>query len=304
MNLPLILICGQAGSGKDTIASFLVKNHGAVAIAQADPMKRLGSKVFGFTEDALWGPSESRNAMNPVFSDEAFVDQVRIALKNKSFEYVREVLPGLSETEYAQAAEALENWGNALLDAALVEGGLSARKMLQTLGTEWGRTVSRDVWTNYAKKVAMQILGGGFRYNRATGLIADESFNASLVVITDGRFRNELVAVLAAGGETWKVEAPGVDGSAAEAGGVKGHKSETEQRSIPDHFFNATIINDKKHGLEAAERMTAYTFDERVVNGETIRSTTYWQTFEGMSISAPSRPAIIGTLRYKEGHRR
>jgi hypothetical protein len=61
VRVPIIMLSGQAGSGKDTVAHFLVKNHGAVSIAQADPMKRLAMKLFGFSEETLWGPSERRN---------------------------------------------------------------------------------------------------------------------------------------------------------------------------------------------------------------------------------------------------
>jgi hypothetical protein len=55
MRTPIVMLTGPAGSGKDTVASFLVKNHGAVAIAQADPMKRLAMQLFEFPEETLWG---------------------------------------------------------------------------------------------------------------------------------------------------------------------------------------------------------------------------------------------------------
>ena len=55
--LPVVILQGPAKSGKDTVANFLVEDGGFVAIAQADPMKRLGLTCFGFTEAQLWGES-------------------------------------------------------------------------------------------------------------------------------------------------------------------------------------------------------------------------------------------------------
>lgn len=61
----LVGICGIAKSGKDTVGSFLVKNHGFVAIAFADPIKRTAAEWFGWNEDRLWGPSDRRNEPDP-----------------------------------------------------------------------------------------------------------------------------------------------------------------------------------------------------------------------------------------------
>lgn len=252
--LPLIILCGQAGSGKDTVASFLVKNHNAISIAQADPMKRLASKVFGFTEDQLWGPSEARNSMDPRFREAGYCFWSARKLEEFAFEYVRAVLPDLDNTQVAQAAEELQEWCDGICAAAPSEGGLSPRKVLQTLGTEWGRKQSRDVWSKYAIRNALTLLGGGYRYDRTVGLIEDEDRRPDYVVISDGRFRNELVNVLAIGGQTWKITAPDADGAAAERAGVVGHKSETEQRSIPDHLFWVSFRNDKSKGLEVCEQ--------------------------------------------------
>ena len=63
--MKLTALVGQANSGKDTVAGYFVNNHNFVQVALADPLKRLGSKVFEFTEEQLWGPSEYRNALDP-----------------------------------------------------------------------------------------------------------------------------------------------------------------------------------------------------------------------------------------------
>ena len=57
-------ISGKAGAGKDTFADALV-TCGFVKVSQADPMKRFCREVLGFTDAALWGPSEERNRPVP-----------------------------------------------------------------------------------------------------------------------------------------------------------------------------------------------------------------------------------------------
>lgn len=63
----IIGICGQAGSGKDTAADFLVKDHGFAKVSFADPMKRFCQEIFDFTDEQLWGSSQFRNAPDSRF---------------------------------------------------------------------------------------------------------------------------------------------------------------------------------------------------------------------------------------------
>lgn len=126
-------------------------------------------------------------------------------------------------------------------------GGLTPRHALQALGTEWGRACFADVWVDYALRVAGQLLDqapheeGTLLYSSTQGL-----FRAARcwekphgVVIPDVRFRNEVVAIRAAGGEIWRVRRG--DGLAGAAGR---HVSETEQDSIRDEDLDAVVAND------------------------------------------------------------
>ena len=47
----LIGVCGKAGSGKDTIADYLVKKYNFKKIALADPIKRMVEDVFVLAAD-------------------------------------------------------------------------------------------------------------------------------------------------------------------------------------------------------------------------------------------------------------
>jgi hypothetical protein len=57
----IIGVCGRAGSGKDTVADVLVREHGFVKVSFADPLKRICREVFDFSDEQLWGSSEKRN---------------------------------------------------------------------------------------------------------------------------------------------------------------------------------------------------------------------------------------------------
>lgn len=50
------------GVGKDTMADYMVEKYGFVKVSMADPFKRIAKEVYEFSDEQLWGPSESRNA--------------------------------------------------------------------------------------------------------------------------------------------------------------------------------------------------------------------------------------------------
>lgn len=45
-------------SGKDTVADHLVKNHGFMKMAFAEPLKAAAQTIFGFTHDQLYGDAK------------------------------------------------------------------------------------------------------------------------------------------------------------------------------------------------------------------------------------------------------
>jgi hypothetical protein len=253
----VILLVGEAGSGKDTVADFMVKNHGAIKVAQADPMKRLAKVLFGFTEEQLWGPSECRNAVDARFDRMDAWKEVEIKLyPGPASAPSKAWLADVFGTQDAAKTKALTEWFHSVqAQTYLSDKQLTPRLVLQTLGTEFGRAVSRDVWSNYAINVAFKILGGGYQYDKTIGVTEDSAFaGPARVVITDGRFRNEVVNVRRVGGNVIRIDSPSIDNSAVEAAGVKGHASEAEQKKLPKHFFTGFLMNDKGEGLEACER--------------------------------------------------
>lgn len=256
--LPEILLFGEAKSGKDTVADFLVKNHGAVGLAMADPMKRFAAQVFGFDEHTLWGPSSARNSMDPRFyfdtageSDAWKIAREIIYRGAIPSEWIAELMDWKrSNDSFVPAVEKLQKWFWLLQNLAKDQGGLSARTMLQTIGTEWGRYIDDRIWIRYAQRAQRKLVSGGWTYNRSTGLSPVGGAKYDLAVVTDGRFRNECIEFKAGGAFVLKVRNPETETLTA---GVQGHASEMEQRTIPDFWYDLVVINDKRLGLEHLE---------------------------------------------------
>lgn len=254
MLYPLYIVGGGAGSGKDTVAEMMVEGRNGVMIAQADPMKRFAQAAFGFSYSQLWGPSNHRNA-----PDERFVTAEGAKAQ---FDKAREVIfftpmgrQWCIEIGAPAALRNLEAWFNALEKEYVGTGKiLTPRATLQLLGTEFGRAVSPDIWSELAIRYATMLLRGGISYTREMGIRSDPANPGhSFAVITDGRFRNEFLNVKALGGKAIQVFNPndGADAAKVEAAGVKGHASEAELRGVPRSWYNYIIQNDKTKGLDA-----------------------------------------------------
>lgn len=57
-NSDIIGICGWAGSGKDTAANFLIKNHGYRKVSFATTLKDAAAAIFGWPRSLLEGDTE------------------------------------------------------------------------------------------------------------------------------------------------------------------------------------------------------------------------------------------------------
>lgn len=248
MTTPIIIIGGSAGSGKDTVASMLCEGRNGAMVAQADPMKQFAQAVAGFTSEQLWGPSSARNAEDPRFAPglegegnwELMAGQVLFS----------DLAPQwLEHIGAPRGFPALSAWFNKLRED-FKDRTLTPRAFLQTLGTEFGRSVSQDVWSNLALAQCRALLVGGVTYSREKGLQTASHPGYEFVVITDGRFRNEIINVKAIGGRALKVVNPVDESSTVENAGIKGHASEAQLKGVPDSWYNLILNNDKKKGLE------------------------------------------------------
>lgn len=147
-----ISITGVKGSGKSTAARYLVQKYGYVESSFAAPLKRAAQLAFPLVpEENFWGPSELR---------ELPVEAYPMAGTDPS--------DGSSMTRQPDGS-----WVSTL--GKPYPKYLSARIILETLGTEWGRRLYQNVWSE-----------GALQGHR--------------IVLPDARFHNELEGLRARGG--------------------------------------------------------------------------------------------------------
>jgi hypothetical protein len=188
--MKIIVPIGEAGSGKSTAAAMvtqLAADRGLQAKedAFAAPLKHFCASVFGFSKDQLYGASAFREQELPSYRDLAAWKDASYCLGVIGDDFIDECWPEATASFWLHARAALDRWFRDLMAAdpwawgypkgerVLRRGrGLSARRALQTLGTEWGRTLDSDVWINCLRRRA-------------------EKLKADVVVVSDGRFFNE-----------------------------------------------------------------------------------------------------------------
>lgn len=89
--------------------------------------------------------------------------------------------------------------------------GVTPRKAMQTLGTEWGRNlINTNLWVNLTAEKWQPMLGAGF-----------------YVIVSDVRRDNEADAIRKAGGEIWHIDVTLRGGENAAAGAEAAHVAET-----------------------------------------------------------------------------
>lgn len=201
---------GLAGTGKSKIADVLVKNHGFVAVAFADPLKRIAKDIYDFTDEQLWGESSKRSEPD----------------KRYPREHTFNHTPPNSQCRCC---------GSYIGDD--VQCYLTVRYAIQELGTSWGRGCYESTWTDYAIRVAENLMNGYYAYDAKVGLRLVLGRFVRGVVLTDARFRNELEAGSNAGAKTVRIKRDGFENPRWE------HVSETEQMEIPDKDFSYILNN-------------------------------------------------------------
>jgi hypothetical protein len=221
---PVILVVGQAGSGKDTVADVLTRKMGGTKIALADPIKEFLQMTFPFSKEQLWGPSELRTQLvkNPHYGVKFGFDDF-VWNNENTLNWVRNTFGTSVDTSqwYAEFVRPHQF--------------VSARQLLQTLGTEVGRAKSPNIWIDLAVERAEEAL---------------KTTNA--VIISDGRFKNEVLAVKKLGGVAMRID--------GETSLTSSHQSETESLSIPNFWFDI-IVENNKSGLEELEEKMDFVVD-------------------------------------------
>lgn len=243
----IVGFAGQAGSGKDTSADFLVKNHGFVKVAFADEIKRTCARIYPkMTREHLWGPSDMRN--KPIE------------------DYPRPHGPWIRIGEEERCAccnvqkGKFEEWNFCFL---------TARFACQQLGTEWGRLCYPPTWTDITMEASRFLLNGTGPLERGhSGIFCDYTPWGGLTSITTGagdrvKYRgvvisdlrwpsgNEGAAIRRVGGVIVKLKRG--DGL---AGATGAHESERAASEVPDDFYDEVIDNrDTSAGVFTLEQL-------------------------------------------------
>lgn len=214
----IIGLLGQSRSGKDTAGAILARELNGVCIAFADPMKRFCMNALGLKRDQLWGNLKEspisdrlRNAAtrrNRPF--DVFTWPFANALEHSTEEMMNDIRKQFIESK-------MQAWWS-----GINKKGLTPRVVLQTFGTELGRKhLGDDFWVCIGLRTAQAILN-----------------EHDVAIVTDCRFRNEVLAIKRAGGRVYRVERTK---RASKAGTT--HASESEQNQIPDFWLDGKFVN-------------------------------------------------------------
>lgn len=272
-NKYLIGLLADAGSGKDTVAD-IIRHHrvGVVTISFAEPLKELLLWVFHVDQEALYGSSRLRNQTIPGSDEDAFWNAANDRLSPYLKNWIPRVL-GTSDDERChlfscaiqdwfldRRVEALEDTkcGGEVeddLEFVMIPSsplcvGTTIRRLLQTLGTETGRTFDPQIWVNRTKREIDSLLGIP---------------NTSFVVVTDVRMLNEAQMIIDKGGEVWRIDRDVM--SAADDGkdDFRKHASETGIRSPEMKLLTSRVINNNSSipALEAAVKASIWDLERR-----------------------------------------
>lgn len=176
-----IVFAGVSKSGKSTLGDFLAKNYDYQVTAFADPLKRAVKQIFGFDDAVLYGPAENRDRHDERFLFSGFCLTCQRQCSDPSRLLVP--VPMSSDAVSVALAKEIKQIAKLVTDTkrdsfwlctkcgATYPKYVSCRLALQTMGTEWGRTLCNDIW--------IQACFGAMK----------PEWN---YVVTDGRFYNEV----------------------------------------------------------------------------------------------------------------
>jgi hypothetical protein len=180
-------------------------------------------------------------------------------------------------------------------------GGVTPRKAMQLLGTEWGRAISPDIWVNIWE-------------HRTLSMLEDDQ----PVVADDVRFANEAEAIRRLGGKVVRVSRPGIErpnGHASEAldfdfdvelvnGGT-----ESDLTGVVQELFKLGAPKDRGSciTLDLGDQGTGYVVglltsnNEPTVDIKRVRKASLYMIsgpLTGMQVTVPCSPDMLTAPTY------
>lgn len=185
--MKVVAFAGRMASGKDTAARCVGQRRSSVEIALADELKRVAINLFGLTEEECFGPSECRN--KELATPKVLNDLTLAGAKLHGEHHL-----GL----FTRAGKTAKELADRLYEVFLPELPLKTpRRILQVLGTEWGRGLYDLVWLEALHDTVRSVRYGS-GYSKLKGLTGFGSVDMGLptakefCLVTDARFPNEV----------------------------------------------------------------------------------------------------------------
>lgn len=203
-----IALSGRKQVGKDTAASMitrLLESRGkkVVTTAFAEPLKSMCIDLLGLKREEVYGTDAQKNALSHILWD-GFPMEVRLKYSNEFMNYQLDIEgtdPGPWRSQ-----------------AVPRSGPMTNREVLQVMGTDIFRAIYGEVWSRAP-------------FRRSWG-------DADVVILTDCRFPNEMIATEEAGGIIIRLE--------RETGFIDNHPSEIalDGYNFENKYRNGGSLND------------------------------------------------------------
>ena len=217
MSRLILGLSGEAGSGKDTVAEHLVKNHGFYQVAFADNLKRMCMQVFNLSHDHCYDQK---------YKMKKLAKPVRILPK-----HIRGII------EYAEKNNGYaideETECNLYKFVPIRQYFLTPREVLQFVGTE---ILRETIDENYHVNAVFNFL---------------DKIKNEKIVITDARFPNERFHVKERKGVVVLVDRPTVKNQEV---GLVGHASENSLGDKSEYGYvidNSGTLSDLYNAVDS-----------------------------------------------------
>lgn len=263
----IIGLLGKSRSGKDTAGAVLARELNGTCIAFADPIKRFCIKALGLTIEQMWGDDKEKpiskkqlKALEPKKPKDRAQLVFRVPMPTPWNDALRDACCRPVAHSDASAEKKLQAWW----DSIKLEKDLTPRRVMQHFGTEYVRqNLSPTFWIHIANEVSDKLLSGQFSYTKYGGLLPLSkifSANNDAVIITDVRFRNEVLGLKARGAKVYRVHRSGLKTSSTID---TKHASEAEQNSIPSAWLDGQFSNCEGRRSEFEESVKGFALNLR-----------------------------------------
>lgn len=244
-NTNIVAICGQKGSGKDTVADILRKRYDFVSVAFADPFKRLLMELFQLKEEVLWGSTAIKEKPLRELVDPEMDETFWIGVHSRMDVNADRINDLFSDGKTAWCPDAIPSLVLFLRDFKRKNPDeLTLRHVMQQIGSQWGRRLWKDVWCYHACRT-VEHMAKGHSYTRAGGVDTSKVLpnKPTNFMFTDCRFPdNEAAYARNMGAKFWWIDAS--KRNHVPFTGKREHDSEPFKEDFLDAGYSLTVVDN------------------------------------------------------------